>query len=242
MINIAICDDDYIFCSECEKMINDFAKKMSEKINIEIYYSTEKLWNDISRGDYFDLIFLDIEFNGSNGIELGIKIREELNNNNLFIVFVSGKTQYAMKLFAIRPLDFLIKPIDENAFHKTFLTFLKLSEKNKHVFEFMHEYRRRRIDIGEIVYFSSSDKEITMYTKEGVIRFFSSLKKIEEQLNGYDFLRCHHSYLVNYHKVTSFYYDRLVMENGDIIPIAQSRRSEIRKKQLQIEMGDICGN
>ncbi len=240
MYNIAICDDECQFCSECEKIIEQFAAKRYEKINIDVYYTTEALEKDFANGKYFDLIFLDIEFNGQNGVALGHKIREEFKDDNIFIVFVSGKSTYAMDLFAIRPLDFLIKPIHVQKYLDTFDLFLRLSKKNKHIFEYMCAYKKKCIEVSKILYFKCLDKEIYMFTDYGEERFFGTLKKIEEELSAYRFIRCHNSYLVNYDKVNMFCYDRLII-NDKIIPIAQSKRKEIRKLQLNTEMGNMHG-
>ncbi|MCM1467730.1 MAG: LytTR family DNA-binding domain-containing protein [Alistipes sp.] len=236
MYNIAVCDDECLFCSECENMIEQFAKMRFEEINVDIYYTTEAVEKDIEAGKHIDLIFLDIEFEGQNGVTLGRKIREKFENNTMCIVFVSGKNTYAMELFAVRPLDFLIKPINEERFFNTLDLFLKLAGRNKHIFEYMCEYKKKRIEISKILYFKSMDKEIHMVTDYGEERFFSTLKKIEEMLSDYRFIRCHNSFLVNYDRVEMFYYDKLYMDNK-MIPIAQTKRKEVRKMQLKIEMG-----
>ena len=49
-------------------------------VRCESYYSGEKLYADMLRGETFDLIFLDIELKAMNGVNLGAKIRTELQN------------------------------------------------------------------------------------------------------------------------------------------------------------------
>lgn len=238
MYNIAVCDDECQFCSECERMIEQFAAKRFEEINVDIYYTTEALEKDIENGKHIDLIFLDIEFDGQDGVALGRKIREKFENNTMCIVFVSGKSTYAMELFAVRPLDFLIKPINVKKLFDTLDLFLKLTGKNRHIFEYMCEYKRKCIEVSKILYFKSLDKEIYMITDYGRERFFGTLKKIEEMLSGYGFIRCHNSFLVNYDRVDMFYYDKLFIHNK-MIPIAQAKRKEIRKLQLKTEVGKV---
>ena len=41
---------------------------------VQSYYSGEKLYADMLRGEAFDLIFLDIELKAMNGVNLGDKI------------------------------------------------------------------------------------------------------------------------------------------------------------------------
>lgn len=71
----------------------------------------------LSCGQYFDLIILDIELTEINGIAIGKYLREELNNQTTQIVYISSLRDYAMDLFAVRPLHFLIKPLKKDEFY-----------------------------------------------------------------------------------------------------------------------------
>ena len=57
-----------------------------------------------------DMIFLDIMLPDSTGIEIGQFLRKNSRNVDLQIIFISSNPDYALKLFKIRPMDFLIKP------------------------------------------------------------------------------------------------------------------------------------
>ena len=48
-----------------------------------------------------------------------------------------------------------------------------------------------------------------------------------------DFLCIHRSFLVNKEKIVQFYYDQVVLINGEVLPISQSKRQEIRKIQMK---------
>ena len=60
-----------------------------------------------------DVLFLDIELLTTNGIEVGRFIREEQENMETAIVYISANSSYAMDLFRVQPTDFLIKPLDK---------------------------------------------------------------------------------------------------------------------------------
>ena len=72
MLCIAICDDEELFCSRMERELMEIAGR--EKLNIEVFYSCEKLYEELRKGTHFDLIFLDIEFRFMNGVDVGIAI------------------------------------------------------------------------------------------------------------------------------------------------------------------------
>ena len=63
------------------------------------------------------LVFLDIEMPGSNGLELAQKILEI--NEGIDIVFVTAYSSYAVEAFELNALDYLLKPITQERFQKT---------------------------------------------------------------------------------------------------------------------------
>ena len=58
------------------------------------------------KGIELDLLFLDIELVQNNGIAVGNFIRNELEDMQTHIVYISSKESYAMQLFKVQPLDF----------------------------------------------------------------------------------------------------------------------------------------
>ena len=59
MFSVAVCDDDELLCEKIEACLK--AYQPQGLVRCESYYSGEKLYADMLRGETFDLIFLDIE-------------------------------------------------------------------------------------------------------------------------------------------------------------------------------------
>lgn len=107
MLRIAICDDEITICSHIENIIMEYSKYFV----IKVFYTGEQLVDYIEQGNKFDLIFLDIELNLLNGIQVGKKIRQDMNDYITKIVYISGKNCYDRELFDVQPLNFIPKPI-----------------------------------------------------------------------------------------------------------------------------------
>lgn len=73
MFRIAICDDEPIICSQIERIILDYGRKISHNIDVDVYFSDEELYRFLEDGIYYDMIFLDIELKKLNGIGVGKK-------------------------------------------------------------------------------------------------------------------------------------------------------------------------
>lgn len=70
-LNIAVCDDDKILCSELETMLNQIADQLNIHVEISVWFSGETLQDYLNKGNRVDLVFLDIELMRLSGIDLG---------------------------------------------------------------------------------------------------------------------------------------------------------------------------
>ncbi|MDD3269303.1 MAG: response regulator [Syntrophomonadaceae bacterium] len=80
-----------------------------------------------------EVVFLDIDMPVLNGIELGIKIQSLLPE--IILVFVTAYSEYALEAFKAYPLDYMLKPVNEERLARTIdhieKTIEKRGQKNK---------------------------------------------------------------------------------------------------------------
>lgn len=116
MYRIGICDDNIAVGAEIEKYLLEYASAENfEDMEIEVFLNGEDLCRAIrNNSSIFHLLFLDINLGDLDGIPVGNILREEMKNEITQVVFISYTQEYAMQLFKIRPMDFLIKPITYN--------------------------------------------------------------------------------------------------------------------------------
>lgn len=112
MLRIGICDDDEQFTLQMENYVLDYANKKAITVETQTFLNSKELLLSINEDGPFEILFLDIELDDNTGIDIGQAIRSELKNETMQIVFVSAKEEYALQLFDIRPMNFIIKPID----------------------------------------------------------------------------------------------------------------------------------
>jgi DNA-binding LytR/AlgR family response regulator len=235
VFRIAVCDDEQVICSQIENIILNYAEESNEKIDTQVFYSGEELNKFLEMGQSFDLIFLDIELKLINGIEVGRKIREELDNQILQIVYISGKDNYYRDLFEVRPMNFLQKPISEADIIKDVRLAMKLADKLGGVFIYKKGHEIFRKPVKNILYFESSNREVKMVTSEGEEIFYGKLDEVYEQVAKYHFMFIHKSYIANYFFVTKFKYEEVTMSNMEVLPISQARRKATRELQVKYE-------
>ena len=230
MFCIGICDDDEGLCGELEKMLYDYGKEHKIQMNIDIWYQGESLCRFLRENKkILDMLFLDIELLTTNGIEVGRFIREEQENMETAIVYISANSSYAMDLFRVQPTDFLIKPLDKIKVGNVMNRIQKISEVRKGIFEYFGSGYYFKVLYKDILYFSSQNKKVYLVLKDGQKEFNGKLKEIAKKIPG-NFIQIHQSYLINFDYIEECSYESVKMKNGDTIPISQPYRKSVRKQ------------
>lgn len=233
-IKIAVCDDDIKICSHIEKILMEILTHKSIAYEIDLFYSGEVLCREMEKTKY-DLLLLDIELPQMNGVETGKYIRETKNDNITQIVYISSKQEYAMELFAVRPIDFLVKPLKIEQVERVIDVYIKINSEKKDIFRYKKGYSSNKIEVYKIMYFERVNRKANMFTTEGIVTFYESLESIYERLKNHGFLFIHKSYMVNYRYIQKIRYDYVVMTDDKEFPISQSRRKEIRNMYNRLE-------
>lgn len=107
MYHIAIIDDDISVCHRIKNYLENVADELKIEVELSVWVTGEELYEYLKEGNRQDLIFLDIELVGRDGIWLGSMVREEMEDYNTAIVSMSvyrrlqGKEQIRqqMKLY-----------------------------------------------------------------------------------------------------------------------------------------------
>lgn len=233
MIKIAICDNNIELCDELEKNFLKYFDEKAIKIEVFIFKTGEKIIDFIKNVHSFDIIFLDIELGGKNGIEIGQIIRRNLDDHIVKIVFITSKNGYELDMFDIQPFNLLKKPIDEKKIINTLELLVKLLEIDSKVFEYKIRQEFKRVPFKNIIYLESSLRKIKVVSTEFEDLFYGSLSKQKEKLPK-NFIFVHNSYIVNYNFIEKIYEGNVLMSNKDIIPVSKRNTKNIRNLQIQI--------
>ncbi len=229
MYNIGICDDEKSTCTEIENIIEEYKLINNLQIEIDIWYSGESLSEYLMKDNKYDLLFIDIELIKMNGMHVGSLIRSGLNDYRTLIVYISSKSNYAMHLFNTQPFDFFVKPISENQIVEVLHKAFKIWQNSDLLFSFYFGAKHYKILLTEIIYFSSMDKKIYIYTLKNTYIFYGKLRNIILELPN-NFILIHQSSIINQNYISECTYETIKMVNGDILSISKRYRSNVRNK------------
>ena len=156
-----------------------------------------------------EVIFLDIEINGSSGLECAKMIADM--DPKAKIIFATAHTEYMSAAFEVYAFDYLVKPFNvERVYHtldrvKAFTDTAEREHLDKII-----KYERGLekllvkgkesmsfVDISDIILVQRENSATVIYTKKDSFHTSASLSDIEAKLDGEQFMRSHKSYLIN---------------------------------------------
>ncbi len=229
MIKIAVCDDDISFTGITQTYLEQISSDYRTELEISVFLSGSALTREYQAGNNFDLIFLDIEMNGMDGIETAKHIREQ--DYHALIVYISSHDEYLRQLFEAEPFRFLKKPVAyEDLLTVFFQAQKRITAMQNDYFCFRSGKNLMKVFCKDILYFESSGRKVVLHTTQRAYEFYDKLNNIEESLKDFRFVRIHKAYLVNIDNVESFQYERLALTDGTILSISEKNRPRLRNE------------
>lgn len=235
MVKIGICDDDEVFCQQLVEIIHRTDRELEKNMELEVFNHSKLLLNSIREDNNYDILFLDISMPELNGIQIGNYLRNQMRDESIKIIYISSEPGYALDLFKIRPVDFIIKPIEEKKVREVLTTVLRLMGIDQQCFCFDMGKEHFRVPVSKILCFQSARRKIYMTTEDGEYEFYSTMEDVEKKLNSRKFIRIHKSYLINYDKTQKVDYREAVLSNGLVLAISQANRKEVRARCIELE-------
>ena len=225
MIRIAIVDDEIEQIEIIKNIVETFF--LGNKIKNQIYEFTsgEELLNCTIQ---MDLIFLDIQMDGIDGIETAQKIRSK--NKKVVLFYVTNFIQEMSRSFSVHPFAFVEKPVCREKIYKKLQDFLEYTRATtkKEMITFKGEKSEITVCIQDIIYLEYlGNRKIKLCVNDNETIVIGSMKQMNTELEQHNFIQTHESFIVNESKIRSVYQFHLVMNNQDEIPIAQKRQKQI---------------
>jgi len=157
----------------------------------------------------------------------GLALAQSLRKNNYHgsIIFLTSYKEYVFQGYDVQALHYLLKPIREDDIRKCMNVVLQLTRDNNYIFQYNNQ--TLKIPYHQILYFSSANHYIEIYTVEGVQMHKATLADILNNL-PYEFTKCHRSILVNMSHVEKIVKNEIYLSNGNKLPISNTYLEQVR--------------
>ena len=235
MIRIAVCDDEKYFREKIGALLQEYSSAREFGINVESFASGEEFLAS-EKKEMFDVIFLDINMEGMNGIETAQKIRQF--SEDIVLIFITAYVAYSPEGYKVNAIRYLLK--DSDSFKTAFWECMDavrnklMVVEKKEKFEF--QGKELVIPLSHIVYMESNLHKVTFYIKGKEIQAYTMYEKldaIEERLRKtQSFCRIHQSYLINLKYVDEVKRYQVLLNTGEILNIAKPRYKEVEMQYI----------
>lgn len=225
-MNIAVVDDEPAVREE----ICAWIKRQQPNCHMEAFASGEAI---LAAEKLFDIVFLDIQMEGRNGIEIARILRRQ--SKEIVLIFITAVKEYVFDALDLYAFQYLLKPIDNAKFAQVLERAIWEAQKGKErqAEKLFIKAKNLTIYQSDILYIESRVKKVAIYTiKAGeAIAFYASMDELEQQL-GTSFFRCHRGYLVNMAYIAEYNNNSITLSNGSIVYLAKKKYSAFVKAYL----------
>lgn len=229
-VKICICDDS----SEERIIINALVREWSRRSGTDVSVS------EFPTAEAFlfeyeelvpDLVLLDIEMPGMNGVELAKRLRER--NKLIQIVFITGFSEYIAEGYEVAALHYLLKPVLPEKLFSTLDRALEKQEIDGRKIVFETSVETLQLLLYEIRYIEVIKNYITIYAKDSYT-VKRTLKEIEKELDE-RFLRVGRSYIVNLHFVSRVTRSEIFLRGGESVPLPRGAYETVNRAIINLK-------
>ena len=229
-MRIAICDDE----KHIRDLISKKVRKQYPKAEIVFFSLGEEL---LQSDKQIDILFLDIQMNGKNGMETAKELRKK--DKKVIIIFVTAMEDYVFQAFDVGAFNYIVKPIDDEKFQDVLC---RATEEYEVQDKCMKEHEKRymmisnngvhiKVILDEIIYAEVFNRKVVLHTVDGTLEYYGKMSDLEA-LSDDSFFRPHRAYLINFKYVEKYDASTIYLEKGTAL-MAKQKYPEFVKKYMK---------
>ncbi len=217
--HVGIIDDNSQDAQYNKFLVSAWAMAFKHKVDIHIYPSAEAFLFTWSSGNAsYDVILLDIEMPGMNGVNLAKTVRQQ--NQASQIIFITGYPDYVAEGYDVSALHYLMKPVQEKRLSEVLQRAVACLEKAQRAVLFTVGGETQRVYVDDILTCEAFAHTTEVITVRGKYIAAESITLVEDML-GAGFVRCHRSYLIHLKRVQRLTKTEVVMDGGTSVPLSR---------------------
>ncbi len=229
MYKIAICDDSPADTLYLQGLVSNWAKKVSEIVEVQIFHSAEAFWFHYEEDKAFDILLLDIEMAEMDGVTLARKVRS--GNREVQIVFITGYNDYIADGYEVEALHYLLKPVKEEKLFEVLERAVVKLARNERVLTLDTAEGLVRVPLYEIRWIEVQRNYVTIHaTEEYTIK--KPLSEVEAELDE-GFMRTGRSFIVNLKQIRRIGKTDVILADGSAVPLSRGYYEKLNRAMIE---------
>lgn len=219
---IAVLDDDRNDVSILERYLKQYQAERGTQLTVDVYTASYDFLEEY-RSNY-DVVILDIEMPGTNGMEVAREIRKK--DQAVGIVFVTNMAQYAIAGYEVNAIDFIVKPVGYFNFARKLeraMSFVRKREEKALVLS--DGEGMRKVPVADIFYIEKNGNYARFVTGQGSFQERGTMQSVKEKLDQFPFSECTSGCLVNLRHVERIGKDTVLVGTTEL-PLSRRMRKK----------------
>ena len=159
--HFAVCDDRPEDARLVASLAAQWARRTGAEVELEVFPSAEAFLFRYQEKKDFDILLLDIEMTGMDGVELAKTVRRD--NEAVQIVFITGYSDYIAQGYEVSALHYLMKPVNEEKFNQVLTRAVSRLARNEPFLTLELPGETVRVPLPEIRYLDVQQNYVTVH-------------------------------------------------------------------------------
>ena len=174
----------------------------------------------------YQVVFLDICMEGTNGIETARILRR--TDPDLLLVFVTSSPEYVWDAFPVHPFDYLLKPYREEKLFQLADELRRVLFRAEPELEVRIARQQVHLPLRKIQYAMAQNHYVRIVSDDGECRAVSTFSQVEQLLRAQEnFIVCNRGVILNMDKVLRLDSDCFEMLDGTCLPVRQKDKNSL---------------
>jgi len=232
MVRIAICDDEESVVSHVERIAGRFFKTHCVDSTIQLYQSSENLQYDLQDGIFYDLLLLDIEMPGVDGMILAKEIHDTTPAAR--IIFITSHLEYAITAYEFSVFRYISKAALEEKLPRALEDFYKLHHLEQGEYYTIEiKNHVERIPYRDILYILKDGKYAVFHLQNGrTLSVRKTLSQTFSEISQEYFYFADRGCIVNLANVMGMDENGILLPNRQHVTISRANISEFKTTML----------